>query len=224
MKQQPVREKYRQQVRAAILRAARAAFLQGGFENVSMRSLAAKIGYSHGSIYLHFKNKEQLFDCLVEESFAQLAQALQGLKSGRRNENPLRLLKRAARAYVEFGLCNPGAYEFAFILRRPGRPRPWKPHLAYQYLRDLVEQCVAGMRCRPGDVDAASQAVWAAAHGITSLLILRPWLPWVDKEKLIRRVIDSAVDGLVADHRSRPVDPAPAKTGKRKPSPAEPAG
>src|SRR5262249_23321194 len=146
-----------------------------------------------GSIYLHFKNKEQLFDCLVEESFAQLAEALQGL--GRRSQDPVRLLKRAGRAYVEFGLRNPGAYEFAFILRRPGRPRRWKPHLAYEYLRSVVGRCVQEKHFRAVDVDAASQAVWAAAHGVTSLLILRPWFPWADKEKLIRRVIDSAIDG-----------------------------
>jgi AcrR family transcriptional regulator len=195
------REKYRQETRAAILRAARAAFLREGFESVSMRELAAKVGYTHGSIYLHFKNKEQLFDCLVEESFAQLAEALKGLKRGRPNEDPARRLKRAGRAYVDFGLRNPGAYEFAFILRRPGRPRRWKPHLAYEYLRSIVDECVPRKPGRALDVDAASQAVWAAVHGVTSLLILRPWLPWVDKDKLIQRVIDSAVEGLVAVRR-----------------------
>ena len=201
MKQQSRREKHRQEARTAILRAARAAFLREGFESVSMRRLAARVGYSHGSLYLHFKNKQQLFDCLVEESFAQLAEALRGLKHGRPNEGPARLLKRAARAYVDFGLRNPGAYEFAFILRRPGRTRPWKPHLAYEYLRSLVGRCLALNRRRAADVDAASQAVWAAVHGVTSLLILRPWLPWVDKDKLIRRVIDSAVDGVFGGGR-----------------------
>lgn len=198
MKKQSRREKYRQDLRKAILRAARTAFLRGGFESVSMRGLAAKMGCSHGNIYLHFKNKQQLFDCLVEESFAQLAGALQALKIGESNEDPVRLLRRAARAYVDFGLRNPGAYEFAFILRRPGRSRLWKPHLAYEYLRSVVERCVVEKRCQVLDVEAASQAVWAAVHGITSLLILRPWLPWADKDSLIRRVIDSAVDGMVA--------------------------
>src|SRR5438552_3608835 len=173
MKKQSRREKYRQDLRKAILRAARTAFLRGGFESVSMRGLAAKMGCSHGNIYLHFKNKQQLFDCLVEESFAQLAGALQALKIGESNEDPVRLLRRAARAYVDFGLRNPGAYEFAFILRRPGRSRLWKPHLAYEYLRSVVERCVVEKRCQVLDVEAASQAVWAAVHGITSLLILR---------------------------------------------------
>src|SRR5262249_33874555 len=162
-----IREKYRQGVRTAILRAARTAFLREGYESVSVRRLAAKMGFSHGSIYLHFRSKGELFDCLVEDSFAQLARALKGLGIDRPNEDPLRLLKRAARAYVDFGLQNPGAYEFAFILRRPGRQRAWKPHLAYEYLRTLVGRCLAGKRRRAPDVDAESQAVWAATHGIT---------------------------------------------------------
>ena len=144
MKKQSIRENYRQELREAILGAARSTFRRGGFESITLRKLAAKVGCSHANIYLHFKNKEQLFDCLVEESFAQLAHALRGLQLGRANEDPARLLKRAARGYVDFGLRNPGAYEFAFILRRPGRPQPWKPHLAYEYLQLLVGRCLAG--------------------------------------------------------------------------------
>ena len=192
------REENRQEMRAAFLEAARAAFVRDGFDGVSMRKLATEVGYSHGSIYLHFKNKEQLFDCLVEESFAQLAQSFRSLKSAHTTLDPVRQLKKAGRVYVEFGLLNPSAYEFAFILRRPGKPRRWKPHLAYQYLRELVKECLAKGRIRATSVDAASQAVWAAAHGVTCLLILRPWFPWVDRDKLIRTVIDSAVDGMIS--------------------------
>ena len=48
------------------------------------------------------------------------------------------------------------------------------------------------------DVDAASQVLWSAAHGITSLLILRPAFPWADRETLIGQVIDAVVNGLLA--------------------------
>ena len=47
------------------------------------------------------------------------------------------------------------------------------------------------------DADSASQALWAAAHGITSLLILRPTFPWVDREKLIGQVIDAVIDAML---------------------------
>jgi len=193
------REKYRVETRRAILRAARAAFLRKGVAGISMRQLADRVGCSHGNLYLHFRSKEDLFDCLVEESFARLAAALRALRPPQRVKDPVAMLKRAARAYVDFGLKNPGAYEFAFILRRSGRPRPLKPHVAYEYMLALVKRCVAEAGIRPEMVENAGQAVWAAVHGVTSLLILRPRFPWADREKLIRRVIDSAVDGLFAN-------------------------
>jgi AcrR family transcriptional regulator len=201
MKSLTRREKYRDETRRAILRAARSAFLRKGFGGISMRQLAEKVGCSHGNLYLHFRSKEELFDCLVEESFDRLARALRALRPPARTKDPVALLKKAARAYVDFGLRNPGAYEFAFILRRPGRPRPLKPHLAYEYMQSLVNRCVDEKCLRSVGVEAASQAVWAAVHGVTSLLVLRPSFPWADREKLIRRVIDSAVEGLFAGRR-----------------------
>lgn len=198
MKIRSRREQNRAELRTEILQAARAAALAKGFESLSMRALAEKLGCSHGNLYLHFKNKEQLFDCLVEESFAELSETMRTLRQAQPDMDPVDFLKLAGRAYVEFGLRNPGAYEFAFILRRHGRQRRLKPHLAYLELKALVARCVEEKRFAPIDVEVASQAVWAAAHGITSLFILRPSFPWADQETLIRQVIDCAVDSLVA--------------------------
>jgi hypothetical protein len=61
----------------------------------------------------------------------------------------------------------------------------------------MVRRCVEEKRFRTADVDAVSQAAWAAAHGVTALLIQRPTFPWVGRKKLIERVIDGAVDSLL---------------------------
>ncbi len=190
---QSPRERYRDALRREILDAAREAFVRYGYEGVSMRQLAEKVGCSHSNLYLHFKDKEALFDCLVEESFEQLAEGIRVPESAK-GGNPVELLKKAGRAYVKFGLANPNVYEFAFILRRPER----KPHVAYERVRTLVQRCIDEKRFRRMNADAGAQALWAAAHGITSLLILRPNFEWTDRDKLIGQVIDAAVDGLIA--------------------------
>ena len=59
------REQYRAELRTQILDAAREIFARDGYENFSMRKLAQHIEYSPGSIYLHFRNKEELFESLV---------------------------------------------------------------------------------------------------------------------------------------------------------------
>ena len=162
-----------------------------------MRQLAEKVGCSHSNLYLHFKDKDALFDCLVEESFERFADGLRKVPEAARRGDPVEFLRKAGRAYVEFGLANPGVYEFAFMLRRPEQSRR-KPHLAYERVRTLVQRCIDEKRFRRFDADAASQALWAAAHGITSLLILRPKFPWVDRDRLIGQIVDAAVDALLA--------------------------
>ena len=191
------RERYRDVLRRSILDAAREAFVRDGYEGVSMRKLAERVGCSHGNLYLHFKDKEALFDCLVEESFERFGEGLRKVPESARRGDPVEFLRKMGRAYVEFGLANASAYEFMFILRLPGE-RPRKPHVTYERMRALVQRCIHEKRFRRMDVEAASQALWAAAHGITSLLIRRPTFPWADRDQLIGQVIDAAVDGLLA--------------------------
>lgn len=49
-----------------ILLAAREEFLEKGFEQASMRNIAAKVGMSAAGLYRHFEDKEALFSTLVE--------------------------------------------------------------------------------------------------------------------------------------------------------------
>jgi AcrR family transcriptional regulator len=60
MRLQERRERQRQSLRKQILDAARELFTELGYEAVSMRRIADKIGYSPTTIYLHFADKEAL--------------------------------------------------------------------------------------------------------------------------------------------------------------------
>ena len=186
-----------------ILDAAREIFAREGYESFSMRRLATKIEYSPGSIYLHFKNKEELFETLVEESFERLLQALNKIKNGHAEDDPVEALKKGFRAYVDFGLRNPNDYRFAFLLRRPVVKRPYRVHPAFDAMRYMVGRCVNEKRFRAVDVESTSQALWAAIHGITSLLIQRPAFPWVGRKQVIEQVIGNAVDSLMAAPATR---------------------
>jgi AcrR family transcriptional regulator len=189
------RERRREELKARILEAAREIVARQGYESFSMRNLASKIDYSPGVIYLHFKGKEALFRCLVEQSFERLHSALQVLRD-EPNEDPVKVLKAGLKIYVEFGLRHPDDYRLAFLLQPPKQPRPYTTHPAFDVLRRMVGRCVAQGRFGSVDRETASQALWAAVHGVTALLIQRPTFPWVPKKRLVQRVIDSAVDAL----------------------------
>ncbi len=191
------REKYRQEVREAILEAAREALLSAGYDDLSMRNLAKSIGYSPGTIYLHFRDKQDLINCVVEESFAKLQAAIQRV-SGR--GGGVGLLKKKLRVYVDFGLRYPHHYHFAFMMgpARDSRSMRSMPHPAFDELRGAVRDCVERKQFRRADVETTSQALWAVVHGITSLMIVMPDFPWTGKDKVIDQVIDIAVEGLRA--------------------------
>jgi AcrR family transcriptional regulator len=191
------RREHKQELRRVILDAAREIFVREGYESFSMRKLAKKIEYSPGSVYLHFKSKEELFESLVEESFARLLETLLRLRNGKEWQDPVEELKKGLWAYIDFGLRNPNDYRFAFMLRPPVEKRPYKVHRAFEALRHIVRRCVEEKCFRTVDVETTAQTLWASVHGITSLLIQRPAFPWVSRKKLITQVIDTAIGSLV---------------------------
>lgn len=64
-----------------ILPVAKAEFLEKGFEQASMRSIASKVGMSVAGLYRHFEDKEALFAALVEPALAAYTEFYQSHKA-----------------------------------------------------------------------------------------------------------------------------------------------
>lgn len=188
-------EERRSAVRETILDGAREAIDAQGYQGFSMRKLAEKIGYSPGALYLYFKTREELLNCLVDEAFDKLLEVLNEVHD---SQDAVRSLKNKLRAYVEFGLRFPQHYQFAFLMRPTGeRAAPRKPpHVSFDVMRKAVRRCIEEERLPWPDVETTSQILWVMIHGITSLLIVRPNFPWVERESLIDQVLDTAISGL----------------------------
>ena len=197
---QLIREKNKADIRNLILGTARRSFVDEGFENFSLRNLAQRIGYSPAAIYRYFKSKDEIFACLIGESFDLLVKATSSIVP-QPNEDPVSVLKRGMHTYVAFGLDHPDHYRIAFLLGAGGARAPQRPRAAYEALRARVQRCIEHGQIAQADPDLLAQSLWAAAHGITSLLVQRPAFPWVERSELVRRVIDSAVDALVVHPR-----------------------
>lgn len=195
------RTKRRETQKGEIRDEARAIFVRDGYESFSMRKLAAALGCSPGAIYLYFENREDLFRSLVEESFARLYASLSAL-ADEPGGDPVDRLKRGLHLYVDWGMRHPDDYRTAFLLAPPS-PGPYRTHRAFDVLRRMVADCLPPGKGRKESAETASQAIWAAVHGITSLLIQRPSFPWRTRESVTGRVIESAVDGALAASRRR---------------------
>ena len=198
MSVQERRLREKEELRQEILDAARDLFVKEGYDAVSMRKIAEKIEYSPTTIYLHFKDKEEIFDCLCEETFAKLDKKLQAAQL----DDTIEGLKKGLRAYVDFGLKHPNHYQITFLTPQGHASesstcrRKDAGCRSFECLRACVAGLVAKGEIADPDTDKAAQALWCGVHGVTSLLIVHPGFPWVPKNELIEQVIDTMVDSL----------------------------
>lgn len=185
-------------LRNEILDAAREMFVAEGYQNVSMRKIADKIGYSATTIYLHFKDKNDLLHQICEESFAQLAKNISSIQQ--LSATSMDKLRMGLREYINFGLKHPSHYEIIFIMplksEVEGDFEISQGKVAYETLTSNVIDCVNDKLLKSNDIDLISQTLWAGIHGITSLLITHSSFPFVEREKLIENVVETLIAGI----------------------------
>lgn len=191
-----LREQNQANVRAAILDAARTLFAKDGVTGLSMRRLAAQIGYTPRTVYLYFADKDDLLSELIEEEVGHLADRLQSVAAEKRDPGPR--LEAVALAYVAFGLEHPQAYEAIFMLRShpmTRRSAALKHHVHGQRMLDVLARVVheSGRVAAGRDPHVVVQALRCALHGITSLLVLGRRLPGVKWEAVVKHLVATVV-------------------------------
>lgn len=102
--------------RERILEAARHLFITKGYRAISMRSIGQHLGYSHGSLYYHFKEKAELFYAIVMKDFNDLT-ILLNEAAGRAPTEGFSKVEQLLLEFVRFGLSNPYQYEIMFMIR-----------------------------------------------------------------------------------------------------------
>jgi AcrR family transcriptional regulator len=167
-----------------------------------MRKVAQRIEYSPTTIYLYFKDKGELFQAICEEMFAKLSRKLEEQAKKRAADpvaDPIDALREGLRIYAKFALKNPEHYTVTFMLPRKHFV-PFDGSMGqqtFQYLRGGVAGCVESGAFPPIDVEAAAQSLWAAVHGVVSLLIAKcDGFPFIKADRLVDETIDTMIRGL----------------------------
>jgi AcrR family transcriptional regulator len=192
------RADHKESVRRVILDAARELFVCEGYGNVSLRKIAGRIGYTPMAIYVHFRDKSEILDCICEETFACFRANAERLD--RLALPPRERLAAGMRFYVDFGLQHPHHYQLTFMTPPCGQQSLGRRKEigldCYQRMRERVALCLATAAADSPRVELASQTVWTTLHGLVSLLIARPEFPWVDRELLIDSVVQGALSAI----------------------------
>lgn len=195
--------------RSQIVAAARALFVEEGIDHVSMRKIARQVGITQAAIYQHFENKEAILFVIIEGFFDEMLRVFEAALSG--GDDVLTRLRRAMRTYVALGLSRPEEYRLVFMTPMSGLVRagvtlprteeakltPSPGSLTFGMLDGTLREAQAKGYLRDINPDIASEAIWAAGHGIVSLLITHSQFPWTDKAALVELQLDMLFEGML---------------------------
>ncbi|HUN57315.1 MAG TPA: TetR/AcrR family transcriptional regulator [Candidatus Binataceae bacterium] len=184
-------------VRREIMDAAAELFGTEGYENVSMRKIAERIGYTPMAIYLYFKDKNDLLDCICEEAFTQLYRALDRLKVSRKD--PAEVLRDTIKGFIDFAVKHPHHYRATFLA--PTRAHGSMPRRDAVRLRtrEVLQELVAnfmGEAATAEEIEVATQIVIVAGNGFSALTVANPDFPWSPRAKVIDGLVETIARGL----------------------------
>ncbi len=194
-------------LREEILEAAERLLLETGSEDaVSIRAVADATGVTSPSIYRHFVDKTHLIFEVCSRQFDRLDEVLQAAVAG--IDDPLLAMRARGRAYVRFGIERPEHYRIMFMGPAAATPEQWNDVLdtgSFAHLVEGLQRAVdAGLLTTGPSDDLHSMAlhVWASIHGLTSLLVARPTMPWPELDAFIDEHLELCLRSYLRDsHR-----------------------
>lgn len=168
------KERQKEELKSKILESAKELFLEKGYEATSIRNIAERIEYSPTTIYLYFKDKDDIFYALHQEGFRLLNEYFKVLQHV---PDPFERLKTITKAYIKFALENREFYDLMFISRAPMNAlkddcEDWdEGKKSFEALVQTVSQCVELGYFRGMDPEHLSFTLWSMVHGVCSLEI-----------------------------------------------------
>jgi AcrR family transcriptional regulator len=164
------RTRHPERTRAAIFDAAADLFAERGYEGTSIRAVAERAGVTHGTLYLYFRDKDDLLYQLAEEQARALLVRLRSLP---RTLDPVTRIREAFRTVVRFGVESPNHYHTIFSSRVSQSSAtdtvvPLTPPAqeVYAFLHDTLDHAARRSLIASDDTARDAWSFLATAHGI----------------------------------------------------------
>jgi AcrR family transcriptional regulator len=166
------KERHKEDLKKDILTAAKQLFTEKGFEATSIRAIAEKIEYSPATIYLYYKDKNEIVHALHQDGFNLLLQHFSKIDF----EQPafLRLIA-LGKAYMQFAFDHPDVYALIFSMKEPMQhvtdcEKEWhEGDRAFSILYKTVEDCKQEGYFKGLESVGLSFMIWSSMHGLCTL-------------------------------------------------------
>ena len=161
----------REEMRETILQSAHHLFVDKGFDDVSIRNIAEAIEYSPATIYLYFKDKNEIFYALHGEAFKKFNQYMESVFT---IKDPFKRLVAMGEKYIEFTFAHPKYYNIMFIAEAPmlceESSEGWiEGSRALEALESIVAECMKVGQLKKQPVKVLAFTIWSYMHGMCSL-------------------------------------------------------
>lgn len=164
--------RHKEDLKKEILEAAKSVFSEKGYEATSIRAIAERIEYSPATIYLYYKDKNEIVHALHREGFKLLVSHFEVLNNV---THPFERLKGMGRAYIQFASQNPDIYKLLFSLEEPLQHvancfEEWdEGDRAFDILSKTVSECQQHGYFHGFDPIQLSFVIWSTMHGMCVL-------------------------------------------------------
>jgi AcrR family transcriptional regulator len=166
------KERHKEELKGEILKAAKELYMEKGLEATSIRNIAEKIEYSPATVYLYFRDKDEIMHALHQEGFKILVEYF---TDALKISDPFERLKAMGEGYIRFSMERPEMYKLAFVMEEPIAhlehcEDEWdEGEGAYNVLLHTVEACQQ-VGYFPGlEAHGVSFMIWSTMHGLCSL-------------------------------------------------------
>ena len=160
------------QLASDILRVTAEIVEEKGVEKLALLEVARRLGYTRPTIYLYYKNKDELLQATIDRAFEWFAEAQDVAEEGR---PPASALRSRVAAYLDWGIEHPEMYRLMF--ERPAE-KPLdaaRTSARARWLdrdRELFAQVFEAVpKEHRGGLDVVDAGLWGTAHGLVSLII-----------------------------------------------------
>ena len=166
----------RNERREQIVGTASQLFSERGYENVTLRAIAERLGYAHAALYRYFPDKASLLAEICKETFDRLILELDAEQGGA--HGPEAQLLAVSLGFVRFGMAHPHHFQVVFSgpLNTSGNANEHIDAIGRALFERLMQTYVAcseavGLSAETRTLDANTW--WISLFGITQVLINR---------------------------------------------------
>lgn len=173
---------------------AAAAIAESGYDEMSVRKVAAAAGTSTSAMYALFGSKESLVQQVVSKTVDSFVLSQEAVAA---DPDPVQNLKGLGRAYRHWALANPDMYRLMFgarLLHPEAAPHSFDDvhpgiHPLIRAIRRGIDSGAFATQVRPEDI---ATMMWAQVHGFVSLELAQ-WqsIPLAERSELFETTLAS---------------------------------